>query len=283
MATPIDPVFAAMTSFIPSPKLGGEVQFALDFRRALILGPRYKAGVLFGTTGPDTQIQPTLEQEREAIQARQSLMAPDADNKTHSFKTPVGASRVDDYVALIDIDYDGYNEGYRVIKFPFIPKELDYNSDSSYAIIKPMGRNTSRYHFMGSEDRLEFEIDWHSVDQSRMDVISKCRMVEALSKGDGYNKPPHRVILQWGQNSVLFQDHVFVVMSAPYRMTHFNKAQVNQSTGSVERTNMLPIQAYQKVTLARISSVNLTKNDIEYVAKTNLTSETFIGYARKGY
>jgi hypothetical protein len=46
---------------------------------------------------------------------------------------------------------------------------------------------------------------------------------------------------------------------------------------------MLPIQAYQKVTLARISSISLTKNDIEYVAKTKLTSDSFIGYARKGY
>jgi len=283
MATPIDPIFRAMTSYIPSNAAAGTVQFGLDFRRALILKKRADEGELFSTAGPDTQTQNIIEAERENLQNRRSGNAPFVDSKYHSFKTPIGASIVEDYVAIIDIDYQGYNSGHRVIKLPYIPKELNYNSDSNYAVIKPIGRNTSRYHFVGSEDKIEFEIDWHSTDPSRLDVISKCRMIEALSKSDGYDAPPHRVLLQWGSNSVLFQDHIFVVLNAPYRLVQFNKAQVNQGSGVIERTDMLPVQAYQKVTLARISSTNLTKNDIEYVAKTNLTSDSFIGYARKGY
>lgn len=283
MATPVDPIFRAMTSYIPSASAATMVQFGLDYRRALILKKRAEEGELFATAGPDIQTQNILEAERGNLQNKRLGIVPFEDSRGHSFKTPIGASIVHDYVAIIDIDYQGYNSGHRVIKLPFIPKELDYNSDSSYATVKPLGRNTSKYHYMGSEDKLEFEIDWHSTDSSRLDVISKCRMIEALSKSDGYNAPPHRVLLQWGENSVLFQDHIFVVLNAPYRLVQFNKAQVNQGTGDIERTDMLPIQAYQKVTLARISSVSLTKNDLEYVAKTKLTSDSFIGYARKGY
>ena len=167
-----------------------------------------------------------------------------------------------DGVSIIDIDANGFNKGTEIIKLPFIPKELNYNTESNFAAIRPIGSNTPRYHFTGAEDKLEFEIDWHSLEENRMDVITKCRKLESLAKADGYNGPPHRVILQWGESNLLFADHVFQVIAAPYRLVQFSNGHIG-SNKLLKTTNMYPVQAYQKVTLARISSNNLSKLDIE--------------------
>jgi len=269
MATipPLDKALSKYTRWAPSQPVIKLVQWSLDARRAIILGKRLASGNLFGHDGPDTRRQPQFEKVQEEIAIKQESRTDySTDIRGHSFKTTEGASKVNDYVSIIDIDFGGYNKGHRQIKLPFIPTELSYNPDSVFAAIKPIGRNNAKYHYTGSEDKLEFEIDWHSFTQSRDDVISKCRMIEALSKGDGYNNPPHRVILQWGTNDILFKDYIFLVISASYWFLHFNKAQVNQQSGIIERTNMLPIQAYQKVILARVTRTNLLSNEIEYVA-----------------
>ena len=268
----LDDLIGKYNRAIPLPAMRNVVQWSLDARRLLIFGKRAAGGVLIGTSAPDTNNQPEIEKAREDIEKKQSGAKPVNNISAHSFKTTEGAEIVNDYIAIIDIDFLGYNKGTNVIKLPFIPRELAYNCDSTFVAIKPMGRNNPKYHFVGSEDKLEFEIDWHSFLQTRDDVITKCRMIEALSKADGYSNPPHRVLLQWGSNNILFREHVFVVLSAPYRLTHFNKAQISQATGKIELTNMMPIQAYQKVTLARITSANLTKREIEYVGYKASTS-----------
>jgi hypothetical protein len=274
MATirPIDEALSAYTRWIPSHEAQQVIQWALDARRLIILGKRAIGGVLIGHDGPDTRRQLDFERAQRQLIAKRETLDHYSDTRGHSFLTAIGADRVDDYVSLVDIDYLGYNRGYNEIKFPFIPKEIEYNTDSTFAAIKPVARNNAKYHYTGSEDKIEFEIDWHSFNLDRYDVITKCRAVEALTKGDGYNNPPHRVILKWGTSNLLFQDHIFMVLSAPYRLVQFNKAQVNQKTGEVERTHMLPIQAYQKVTLARITSTNLKKYELEYVANKAGTS-----------
>jgi hypothetical protein len=278
MATikPLDNAFSIVTrTVIPEPARQ-LIQWSLDARRAIILGKRALGGELIGVNAPDTVKQPKFEEVQNTLKAkRQSVVLP-PDISQHSFKTPIGAKRVDDYVAIIDIDYYGFNKGHRVIKLPFIPRELNYNSESSFAAIKPIGRNNPKYHYTGSEDKLDFEIDWHSFNTTRDDVITKCRMIEALSKSDSYKNPPHRVLIQWGSDNVLFRDHVFVVLSAPYRLLNFNKAQVNQQTGEIERTGMLPVQAYQRVSLGRVTSTNLFQNEIEYVSNKLNTSNLSI-------
>ena len=273
---PLSQLAGAYSQFAPSAGAQQVIQWSLDARRAIVLGKRIAGGVLIGHDGPNTRRQPQFEQAQQIIKKRQDSVLGEPDTRLHSFKTPIGSNIVSDYVAIIDIDVLGYNKGHRVIKLPFIPTELSYNVDSTFAAIKPIARNNAKYHYTGSEDHLEFEIDWHSNNEYRDDVITNCRLIEALSKGDGYNRPPHRVMLQWGINDVLFKDHIFVVTSASYRLLNFNKAQVNQKSGAIERTNMLPIQAYQRVSLARVTSTNLLKNEIEYVAAKVGTSNLSI-------
>lgn len=180
-----------------------------------------------------------------------------ADSKSYSI------TALQDSITIIDIDAEGINKGLKYIKLPFIPKEINWNSTSNFVGIKPIGRNNPKYHFTGSEDQVEFEIDWHSFDIDREDVIRNCRVLEALSKGDGYNNPPHRVLLQWGWEDILFRDVIFIVIAAPYKLNRFNKGQLDN--GEVVSTALLPIQATQKVTLARITSHNLSSKEIHLV------------------
>lgn len=206
----------------------------------------------------------TMESKRRGLQEKRSLekdIYGDLNIVRHGI-----TEEVKDSIRIIDLDYSGTDEGIRTLTLPFIPKDLEINPDSNFVTIKPMGANNPKYHFTGSEDKIEFEIDWHSFDANRDDVIKNCRLIEALSKADGYQNPPHRVMLMWGNENVLFRDMVFIVLSSPYKLTHFNKAQVRQH--SFKMTALLPTQATQKVTLARVTSYNLLSKDIQQVSST---------------
>lgn len=162
-------------------------------------------------------------------------------NTGKSYTSP--ADRIDRDIFLIDT-FSGES-----LRLPFIPKELKYNPESNFKAIASMGRNNPLYHFTGAEDSLEFEIDWFAEKEDRSDVIKRCKWVEALSKNDGYNNPPPAVILHW--NTVMFSDSLWLVTAAPYKMTDFQA-----------HKKMLPQQAYQQVTLKRITEANMTGSQI---------------------
>ena len=171
-----------------------------------------------------------------------------------------------DYISIIDLDFNAdtdSSKGYTYLNLPFTPKGLDYNVSSNFVAIATMGRNNPHYHFTGSEDTLEFTIDWHSYKDHREDVLYYCRWMESLTKGDGYLGAPHRVKLAWGQDSVMFQDDVWIMVNASYKMEQIVDA-YNDSDDKTAFTKvgMLPQQAYQKITLKRVSQFNRTTEDI---------------------
>lgn len=287
MAIITSPLFTKYHTTFPPKKWGKVIQWSLDARRATIFFRRVRAqgknireGIdtkIFGTFSPDvsehSEITPyhkLLEEGKDKLRFGEG--SPNVNIHT-KFIPNKQAKSLEDYVAIIDLDSKGPDNQYEVIRLPFIPRELSYNSESAFATIKPMGRNNPFYHFTGAEDRLEFEIDWHAFDWGRREVIENCRKIEALSKADAYNFGPHRVKLLWGKENVLFSDHDFIILAAPYRMTQFNKGNIN-ADGILESTHMLPIQAYQKVTLGRITRNNLSKVDIEFV---NAAAPTRVG------
>lgn len=170
-----------------------------------------------------------------------------------------------DSITLVDIDY---NEGehknsryYEKLTIPFIPRELNYGVESNFVGIASFGKNNPIYQFTGSEDTLTFTIDWHSNDLNREDVIFKCRWVEALCKADSYKETPHRVKLLWGKENKLFQDHTFILVSAPYTLSQFNR-NYRDSDGNIISTHLLPQQAMQNITLKRITTHNLSSMEI---------------------
>lgn len=171
------------------------------------------------------------------------------------------------------------------IGMQFVPRELDYKPESSFVAIESMGRNNPLYHYTGSEDTLSFELDWHIESNMFDDVLGKCKKLEALSKNNGFDEPPHPVLLVWG--GLMFSDAKWLMVAAPYKLSGFyNKIGLftsrGETTGTVTEATagqqqldpkfnpedaffpagMLPSQAYQSITLKRITDNNRTRNQI---------------------
>lgn len=163
-------------------------------------------------------------------------------NTGKSYETP--ADRIDRDISIID------TVSGKSVKLPFVPRELKYTPEANWKAIASMGRNNPLYHFTGGEDTLEFEIDWFAQKENRTDVLLNCKWLESLSKNDAYENPPPPVILHW--NKDMFSDSLWIVHAAPYRMLDFQA-----------HKNMLPQQAYQQVTLKRITETNLTRAQIQ--------------------
>jgi hypothetical protein len=130
-----------------------------------------------------------------------------------------------------------------------VPNELAYSVNPNWVSLTPMGRNNPLYHYTGSEDSLSLTLDWYSEEENREDVIRKCKHIESWSKNDGYDNPPPRVKLLWG-NSYLNQA-TWVISDCEYKLSNFHYSY-----------NMLPQQAYQKLTLLRVTETNLNWSSI---------------------
>jgi len=98
--------------------------------------------------------------------------------------------------------------------------------------------------------------------------------MEALTKADGNQEPPHRVKIIWGgQNTqlsnrlyynpqTLFGDSVWILVDAPYKLSQFNRGYMDPLSKDFISTSMLPQQALQTVTFKRITSYNRSSKDI---------------------
>lgn len=129
-----------------------------------------------------------------------------------------------------------------------IPLELDYDPNSNWVALASMGANLPGLQFTGAEDTLKFDISWYGDTKGYLDVIKKCKWLEALSKADGYLLPPHPVQFIFGD---MFKDAKWQVVAAPYRLSLFDR-----------ENGMLPRQAIQSITLKKYLTTNPTYRDI---------------------
>jgi hypothetical protein len=210
----------------------------------------------------------------------ESLTKPESLGYTNELvnrKEAIRTSAMVDRISIIDIDtappgtrgLKAKRTYYEYITLPFVPRELAYSMSSKFVGIATLGRNNPYYQFTGSEDTLTFEIDWFSNQLDRKDVINNCRWVEALTKADGYNSVPHRIKLVWGANNILWQDDIWIVTAAPYRLKDFNRGYRKKNvSGAIDArgefisTSMLPQQAFQSITLKRVTSLNRSREEI---------------------
>lgn len=151
-------------------------------------------------------------------------------------------------IFLLDLD------NLQQFRFQFVPDVLNYNPEANFEAIASMARNLPNYHYVGGSDSLTFEVDWFSEQENREDVLLRCKQIEALSRNDGYSKPPPRVKLLWG--STMFSETTWLVRSAPYKLSLPHK-----------QYGYFMQQAYQSITLIKISEENPTVSDILNIAK----------------
>lgn len=160
-----------------------------------------------------------------------------------------------------------------------VPKEIEFQNDSIWAVIHSMGRNTPMYHFTGAESTIQMNISWFCNDKANpQEVVAKCRLLEAWSKANGYNVGPPILKLQWGRSD-LFKDQYFILTAATYKLSNWRAdAKIwDKDQKKFVRPNgyadpaLYPSTATQELIFRRVSSRNLTYEDIiptEWLEKT---------------
>lgn len=159
---------------------------------------------------------------------------------------------------------------YEFITLQTVPKEIEFQGESTWAVIHSMGRNTPMYHFTGAESVIQLNISWYCNDKANpQEVVTKCRLLESWSKANGYQAGPPILQIQWG-NSDLFEGQYFILTSATYKLANWRasaKVWNKQSNKFVNRVGyadpkMYPSTATQELIFRRVSSTNLSSEDI---------------------
>ena len=96
----------------------------------------------------------------------------------------------------------------------FVPAELNIQRNTQTQAVQIVGRNNPFYQYTAGEKLLTFQLDFHASQEDRKDVIEKCRWLEGLSYNDGYEKPPEKLLIVWGD---LFGTDLWVVKSVNYK------------------------------------------------------------------
>ena len=165
------------------------------------------------------------------------------------------------------------------IQLQTIPQELDFRTESTWAVINSMGRNTPMYHFTGAETVIQMNISWYCNDPANpQEVVTKCRLLEAWSKANGYTAGPPVLTLEWG-GSDLFANSLWILTSATYKLSHWRLPIKVRKIGSrelitpegYEDPKLYPSMATQELEFRRVSATNLTYEEIvpkDWLSKT---------------
>lgn len=277
MAKYVPKILEPVLNYTPDKQVENVVSFAGKAIRAKIIADRYTRGFKKADRNGSRDAYDQGERGVDQVPAHRQTMVQREPAEGYTHEAPGRLSRANigkDYISIVDIDYNqGKHEGsrhYSYVQLPFVPRELNYVPESKFVGIASFGTNNPIYQFTGSEDTLTFEIDWFSDQENRRDVIFNCRWLEALTKGDAYQEAPHRVKIVWGGQQTggnewedpqgLWEDSVWVLVSAPYRLSQFNRGYMKD--GRYVSTHMLPQQAYQTVTFKRVTTYNRSSQDI---------------------
>ena len=134
------------------------------------------------------------------------------------------------------------------MEIQFMPGELPISRSADLAQLKIVGRNLPKPHYTGGDTSMSLNLSFYAEEESREDVIAKCRWLEALTANDGYTAPAEVVKLVWGR---LFREELWVVKSVKYTLKQFERSQ-----------GYLPTLATADVDFMQVSKTNLRTSDI---------------------
>jgi len=150
------------------------------------------------------------------------------------------------------------------VKLPWIPQTISMDPSSKLVAMPSIGRNTPFYHYTGSEDTLEFIIDWFFTDDiSRKAAIHNATKIEAFSKSNGYETAPPRIKIVWGGSNI-FKNSIWLLEQAPYRLSNWVDHVWNKELKELTSYKLLPQQINQEVKFKRVSKHNLSTEDIVF-------------------
>lgn len=196
----------------------------------------------------------------------------DLNNAKRNFHNNKGTNQI--------IIYNTLESPYQRLVLQNRPHSLDFKGETSWAVIHSMGRNTQMYHYTGSEDIIQFNISWYVDDpNNREEVLTKCRLLEAWSKSNGYVSAPPLLQIEWG-NADIFKDQYFILTSATYTLNNFQSAYMDhrekdrkENLYPITDGGLLPSYATQELIFKRASAYSLTYEDMVPKSKLNLLKQ----------
>lgn len=229
-------------------------------------------GVVYTPTNSD---KPTLF-DNDEIDITHFLDLEEAQSNHESKRLSLGGKTVKVRVWIVNTSESPYQR----IKLQVRPSDIKIDPQTSWAVIKSMGRNVPMYHYTGAEDTIEINTSWFQEDKEHPDdVINKCRILESWSKADGYVSSPPVLQIVMGNDGGPFAGQFFILNSASYELTHFgvNMYDVNGKVlDSKSRANTpynyYPTIARQTLVFKRVSDTNPTWEDIIPSSKLKYTS-----------
>jgi len=133
----------------------------------------------------------------------------------------------------------------------YVPKDITLVRTPIIAGVAVVGRNNPIHHYVGGTTELNLELEFYAMEDNMEDVITKCKWLESLCYGDGFDNPPEQVRLTFGR--LFGNNEVWVVKDVKYKMSLF----------MVEK-GFLPRQATVTVSLALDPKKNLKIEDVRW-------------------
>lgn len=137
------------------------------------------------------------------------------------------------------------------VELQYLPKEIVLDRTANVADIVIVGRNNPVHQYTSGNTEMVLELDFHSVEANREDVIRKVRMIQSWASNDGSSVPAEIIRLTFGK---LFKpNEVWVIKKAPAKLSMFAVTK-----------GMLPQQAYMSLHLALDTTENLKRRDTQW-------------------
>lgn len=155
---------------------------------------------------------------------------------------------------------------YQVLKIQNRPSQLEVQPETSWAVVKSMGRNNPFYQYTGSEDTISFDVSWYCNDPNNRDeVLLKCRLLESWSKSNGYLSSPPILELLFGNSSDndIFKGYKFILFSASYTLKDMAiDIRDNHQGNMIIGDHIYPMTAVQSLVFKRVNNINTTSEQI---------------------
>lgn len=122
------------------------------------------------------------------------------------------------------------------LEIQFIPDDITIARTPAISLLQVIGKNLGNLQYAGGETLMTLTLDFYAEEEHRRDVIRRCKWLESLQYNNGYESPPSKVKMIFGD---LFRDDVWTVKSVVYKLSQFHK-----------QKGYMPQQAYVDVILS---------------------------------
>lgn len=113
-------------------------------------------------------------------------------------------------------------EPFERLDFQFIPPELNWERTGTWVNVPITGRNNSRKHLTGGEDKISLQLDFSGIlAQDPRYCIQQLSWLQSLTVLDGFAGVARNVKLVWGESDI-FRHKIWVVKRVGGKLLNFS-------------------------------------------------------------